>query len=173
MSHPGDSDPVLEEIRQLRTDMLKLQQQRQLRYGWLKIVARDLETDPDTQFTVHKWASFYWLVNFPAVTLLFFFAPAVWLKWGIFITLIYSIYANLATDYSGMSAALAIRGLPPLPPIPLEPANGNGVVASRPGGAGGAGGTGGKGGTGGAGAGGEPGGPGEPGECGEPGEPGK
>jgi hypothetical protein len=40
---------------------------------------------------------------------------------GIFITLIYSIYANLATDYGAMSAAEAAFGEPQPPPIPLEP----------------------------------------------------
>ena len=38
-----------------------------------------------------------------------------------FITLIYSIYANLATDYGAMSAAEAAFGKPQPPPIPLEP----------------------------------------------------
>ena len=45
----------------------------------------------------------------------------LWLKLGIFITLIYSIYANLATDYGAMSAAEAAFGQPQPPPIPLEP----------------------------------------------------
>jgi hypothetical protein len=42
-------------------------------------------------------------------------------KLGIFITLIYSIYANLATDYGDMSAAEAAFGEAQPPPIPLEP----------------------------------------------------
>ena len=46
---------------------------------------------------------------------------AAWLKLGIFITLLYSIYANLATDYGAMSAAEAAFGEPQPPPIPLEP----------------------------------------------------
>jgi hypothetical protein len=36
-------------------------------------------------------------------------------------TLIYSIYANLATDYGGMSAAEAAFGQPQPPLILLEP----------------------------------------------------
>ena len=48
---------------------------------------------------------------------LFSFTPTLWLKLGIFITL---IYANLATDYGGMSAAEAAFGEPEQPPIPLE-----------------------------------------------------
>jgi len=69
---------------------------------------------------VHYWGVIYWLVNFPLVIYLFFGLPVIWLKWGIFITLIYSIYANFATDYGAMSAALAAEGQAPLPAIPLE-----------------------------------------------------
>jgi hypothetical protein len=51
------------------------------------------------------WGAIYWLINFPLICCLFFLTPVLWLKLGIFITLIYSIYANLATDYGAMSAA--------------------------------------------------------------------
>jgi hypothetical protein len=67
------------------------------------------------------WGAVYWLINFPLVCCLFFLTPTLWLKLGIFITLIYSIYANLATDYGAMSAAEAAFGEPTPPPIPLEP----------------------------------------------------
>jgi len=91
-----------------------------VRHGWLRYVVKDLETNPRTQYKVHFWGVLYWLVNFPAITCLFFFAPALWLRLGIFITLIYSIYANFATDYGGMSAAMASFGDHPLPEIPVE-----------------------------------------------------
>ena len=81
---------------------------------------KDLSTNPHTQYKVHMWGAIYWLINFPLICCLFFFTPTLWLKLGIFITLIYSIYANLATDYGAMSAAEAAFGPPP-PPIPLEP----------------------------------------------------
>jgi hypothetical protein len=67
------------------------------------------------------WGAIYWLINFPLICCLFFFTPTLWVKLGIFITLIYSIYANLATDYGAMSAAEAAFGEPQPPPIPLEP----------------------------------------------------
>jgi hypothetical protein len=70
------------------------------------------------------WGAIYWLINFPLICCLFFFTPALWVKLGIFITLIYSIYANLATDYGAMSAAEAAFGEPQPPPIPLEPPSG-------------------------------------------------
>lgn len=139
------------------------------RNGFLRLFIRDLETNPRAQFSVHKAGMWYWLLNFPAVTALFFFKPDVWLKWGLYITLIYSIYANFATDYAGMSSAMAADQGRFLPPIPGEPFSGG------RGGHGGGGGQGGKGGKGGAGQDGDPGEPGEqgqPGEQGEQGEPG-
>lgn len=90
------------------------------RHIWLKHVIKDLEDDPHVQYRVHLYGAIYWLVNFPLVTCLFFLAPALWLKLGIFITLVYSIYANLATDYGAMSAAMAAFGQAPLPEIPVE-----------------------------------------------------
>lgn len=78
-----------------------------MRHGWLRFVIKDLETNPRSQYKVHLWGMWYWLANFPLVTCLFFLAPGLWLQLGIFITLIYSIYANFATDYGAMSAAMA------------------------------------------------------------------
>jgi hypothetical protein len=53
----------------------------------------DLETNPRTQYKVHLYGVIYWLINFPAIVYLFFGQPNLWTKLGIFITLIYSIYA--------------------------------------------------------------------------------
>lgn len=91
-----------------------------VRHGWLRFVVKDLETNPHTQYKVHLAGAIYWLINFPLVTLLFFFEPSLWLKLGIFITLIYSVYANFSTDYGAMSAAMAAFSDTPLPVIPLE-----------------------------------------------------
>lgn len=120
------SDPVLDELKLLRDEVTKLRHavhhQRVIRHGWLKLFINDLETNPHSQFTVHKYGMYYWIINFPLITLLFFFEPALWLKLGIFITLIYSIYANFATDYGSMSSALAAYSPSGdgLPEIPLE-----------------------------------------------------
>jgi len=95
-------------------------QQAPVPHGWLRHVVKDLETDPHVQYKVHLYGAVYWLVNIPAVILLYLFAPGLWLKLGIFITLLYSIYANFATDYGGMSAAMASFGQAPLPEIPVE-----------------------------------------------------
>jgi hypothetical protein len=94
-----------------------------LRHGWLKYVIKDLETNPRTQYKVHFYGVLYWLINFPLITLLFFTEPTLWLKLGIFITLIYSIYANFATDYGSMSAAMAAFDMGnQLPVIPMDTA---------------------------------------------------
>jgi hypothetical protein len=86
----------------------------------MRLLFKDLSTSPYTQYQVHMWGAIYWLINFPLICCLFFFTPTLWLKLGIFITLIYSIYANLATDYGAMSAAEAAFGEPQPPPIRLS-----------------------------------------------------
>ncbi len=111
------------ELRKIHAEIAALRQmsaRAHIRHGWLRYVVTDLETNPHTQYKVHLWGVVYWLANFPAVTLLFFLEPALWLKLGIFITLVYSIYANFATDYGSMSAAMAAYDTHPLPQIPGE-----------------------------------------------------
>jgi|GEM_PF-5052584 len=63
--------------------------------------------DPRIQLTIHTWGFWYWLINFFACSILFFCFSQQWATWGLFITLIYSIYANFATDYGSMSSAQA------------------------------------------------------------------
>lgn len=122
----GDLSPdAAAELRILRAEVRALHQHvATLRppgqHGWLKHVIKGLEDDPHVQYRVHLYGTVYWLANFPLVTVLFFFAPSLWLKLGIFITLVYSIYANLATDYGAMSAAMAAFGQSPLPEIPVQ-----------------------------------------------------
>lgn len=109
------------ELRKLRAEIAAFRAARTptiMRHGWLKVVVKDLETNPRTQYKVHLYGAIYWLINFPLVAALFFGAPTLWIKLGVFITLVYSIYANFATDYGAMSAAMASFGQPPLPEIP-------------------------------------------------------
>jgi hypothetical protein len=112
---------LIDEVRQLRADVARLNAARRVRHTWMRMILKDLSTNPYTQYKVHKWGAIYWLINFPLICCLFFFTPTLWLRLGIFITLIYSIYSNLATDYGAMSAAEAAFGEPQPPPIPLEP----------------------------------------------------
>jgi hypothetical protein len=93
----------------------------QVRHGWLKLIIKDLETNPHSQYTVHLYGAMYWLINFPLITALYVFEPHLWLALGIFITLIYSIYANFATDYGAMSAAMAAFNDPGPEPVTGAP----------------------------------------------------
>lgn len=117
------SEETITELRKLRTELATLRALRTpivMRHGWLKFAVKDLETNPKTQYKVHLYGAVYWLINFPLVAALFFGAPTLWLKWGVFITLVYSIYANFATDYGAMSAAMASFGSSPLPELPVQ-----------------------------------------------------
>ncbi len=119
-----ETQVLIAEVRQLRAEVAQLhtvQTAVRARHRWMMLFFKDLSTNPYTQYKVHKWGAIYWLINFPLICGLFFFTPGLWLKLGIFITLIYSIYSNLATDYGAMSAAEAAFGEPAAPPIPLEP----------------------------------------------------
>ena len=111
-----ETESLIAEVRQLRADVARLHAAHtavHIRHGWMSLLFKDLSTNPYTQYKVHiGGAAIYWLINFPLICCLFFFTPTLWLKLGIFITLIYSIYANLATDYGAMSAAEAAFGQP-------------------------------------------------------------
>jgi hypothetical protein len=126
VSEEADQDRIAAEIASLTSQIGRIEAEikrlQQISMGrnasWLRVVARNLETDPHAQYTVHRWGVYFWLANFPAVIVLYVFAPRLWLSVGILITLVYSVYANLATDYGAMSAAMAAYGADPLPPIP-------------------------------------------------------
>jgi hypothetical protein len=158
-------DGVLSEIHRLEAEVRHLRAATlRPRNGFLRLFIRDLETNPHSQYKIHRYGAYWWLLNMPAVAVLFFLAPGLWLKWGVFIILEYSIYSNMATDYGAMSASIAAygdrRSLPPIPGAPFT------------GGHGGRGGPGGQGGSGGTSTNGQPGEPGKPGLPGEEGEPG-
>ncbi len=102
-----ETESLITEVRLLRADVARLHAAMQIRHRWMRLLFKDLSTNPHTQYKVHMWGAIYWLINFPLICCLFFFTPTLWVKLGIFITLIYSIYANLATDYGAMSAAEA------------------------------------------------------------------
>lgn len=74
----------------------------------ISLIIQDIDTNPKIQNKVHTIGFWYWTVNFPVITYLFFYQPALWLKYGLFITLIYSIYANWTSDYTGMSASQSL-----------------------------------------------------------------
>jgi hypothetical protein len=88
--------------------------------GRVRVAVTALESDPMVQYRVHRWGAIYWLANFPVFIYLFFWQRSFWDTAGVFVILMYSLYANLATDYGAMSAALAAQGKPMLPELPLE-----------------------------------------------------
>ena len=75
---------------------------------YLKKFIENVDDNPRVQLKIHTIGFWYWTINFPAVTFLFFFEPTLWTKWGLFITLVYSIYANFTSDYTGMSSSQAV-----------------------------------------------------------------
>jgi hypothetical protein len=127
-----EEDRLLAELAALRAEVAALRAaqgggkphglrvQRVGRRAQFRLVVKDLEENPDTQYKIHRWGAMYWICNFPLIIWLFFFHQDIWVKVGVFITLIYSIYANLATDYGAMSSAMAAKGMQRPPEIPLE-----------------------------------------------------
>lgn len=127
-----DDDAVARELSALRAEVAQLRalqggrahalrpRRQHTGSGRTRLVIHDLETNPDTQYKVHRWGAVYWICNFPLIIWLFFFHQDIWLRVGVFITLVYSIYANLATDYGAMSSAMAVKGMQRPPELPLE-----------------------------------------------------
>ena len=75
---------------------------------FFKSFVKDVDENPRVQLKIHTWGFYYWTLNFPLVTYMFFYQPALWLQYGLFITLIYSIYANWTSDYTGMSSSQSV-----------------------------------------------------------------
>lgn len=74
----------------------------------LGLFINDIDNNPNIQLKIHTWGFYYWTINFPLIAYMFFFQPDAWAKWGLFITLIYSIYANWTSDYTGMSSSQSV-----------------------------------------------------------------
>lgn len=72
------------------------------------LFVKNIDTNPRLQNKIHTFGFWYWTINFPLITYLFFFHQDIWIKYGLFITLIYSIYANWTSDYTGMSASQSL-----------------------------------------------------------------
>ena len=84
------------------------------RHAWLVSIFRALakdkerfETDAKLQLKIHKIASYFWIVNFFAALFVFFAFPGVWSSASVLYLVLVSLYANFATDYGAVSAALA------------------------------------------------------------------
>ena len=69
---------------------------------------KNIDENPRIQLRIHTIGFWYWTINFPVITYMFFFQQGAWLQYGLFITLIYSIYANWTSDYTGMSSSQSV-----------------------------------------------------------------
>lgn len=77
-------------------------------YRLLSHFIDDIDNNPKVQLRIHRAGFWYWVANFPIVTYLFFFQQHLWTQYGLFVTLIYSIYANFTSDYTGMTASQGV-----------------------------------------------------------------
>jgi hypothetical protein len=89
-------------------------------HRWLSHIIKDLEYNPKTQYKVHLVAMWFWTANFIAAVSIFLLSQGVWAKISVLYLVCISLYANWATDYGAMSAALAAQNQSPLPEVPLE-----------------------------------------------------
>ena len=99
----------------------------------VKAIGRDVNTldnNPRVQLKIHTVGFWYWTINFPLITYMFFFQKHLWLQYGLFITLIYSIYANWTSDYTGMSSSQSVINTENNPNIGVKevPFPGTGMV---------------------------------------------
>lgn len=75
---------------------------------FLKPFIQEVDNDPTIQLKVHTFGFYYWTINFPIIVYIFFYQQTLWNRYGIFITLMYSIYANWTSDYTGMSSSQSV-----------------------------------------------------------------
>jgi hypothetical protein len=112
---------LLAEIRQLHAKLDRLQRtQVPLRHAWVKHILHDFEYDPKVQYKVHLVAMWVWTFSIITVVGLFTFANHFWQVVSVLYLVVISLYANWATDYGAMSAALAAKAEDPLPEVPLQ-----------------------------------------------------
>ena len=90
------------------------------RHSWVKHIVKDFEYNPVTQYKVHLVAMWVWTASMITVVCLFSFANHFWQIVSVLYLVLISLYANWATDYGAMSAALAAQDQAPLPEVPLE-----------------------------------------------------
>lgn len=73
----------------------------------LKRLKYAFEEDPRFQITFNKFFTYFWIVNFFLVPLLVVFFNSFWQRFAIPYLTEASLYANIATNYSGLSSAEA------------------------------------------------------------------
>lgn len=66
-------------------------------------------SNPERSEKAHLWLGRFWLLNFVAVTICYFYLPDIWEKVSILYLIYVSLYANAATEYGNSKAAKAAR----------------------------------------------------------------
>src|SRR5215472_15169199 len=98
-----------------------------LRHGWLKFVIKDFETNPRLQYRIHMTFTYLWLVNMAGALSVYLFAQGLWQKASVLYLVLVSLYANFATDYGAVSAAIAAGTATHVPPEDRKPDEGRSV----------------------------------------------
>lgn len=84
--------------------------QKLFRLPLLLIFSRDinrLEHDPVAQYRFNRWCAIFWGGQMIMLPIMIFIAPRLWLKIEFFYVTEASLWANFATHFGAMSAALA------------------------------------------------------------------
>jgi hypothetical protein len=113
-------DRMLKEMELLHRKVDALNHAAMVRHRWVKHIVKDFEYNPVTQYKVHLVAMWVWTASMVTVVCLFTFANHFWQVVSVLYLVLISLYANWATDYGAMSAALAAQDQAPLPEVPLQ-----------------------------------------------------
>ena len=95
------------EVSTLRERIDQLHAAALPRHLWLRVIVKDLETNPLAQYRVHLAAMWFWVFMTGVVTVVFFTESDLWARVSILYVILISHYANFATDYGAMSSAIA------------------------------------------------------------------
>lgn len=97
--------------------LLKLFLPYHLAFGAAKLVwmlwhliaqdAHKLEYDPRSQWSYHLKMTWFWVANFPFITVMYFGFPHQWVALGLLLNTYYSLYANFDTEFGAIPAAYA------------------------------------------------------------------
>jgi hypothetical protein len=113
-------DRMLREMALLHRKVDALNRTATRRHTWVKRIVKDFEYNPVTQYKVHLVAMWVWTASMLTVVCLFTLANHFWQIVSVLYLVLISLYANWATDYGAMSAALAAQDQAPLPEVPLQ-----------------------------------------------------
>lgn len=76
-------------------------------YRLVKNDAHLFEYDSTTQWKFHKKMTWFWVLNFPFMFIMYFGFPKEWIALGLLLNTIYSLYANFDTEFGAIPASYA------------------------------------------------------------------